>query len=140
MANFLLDTNALFFLFAEMPSKIGTAFEVMEAANDGRVFVSSVSAWEIGMLASKPTGVQFGFSSDPQAWISSLMFKARLEAKNLSITAAILSSRLPGDFHKDPADRLLVASAIDAGATFATRDTKILGWAERTGAMKVLAI
>jgi PIN domain nuclease of toxin-antitoxin system len=69
------------------------------------------------------------------------MDRAHHGAKSCDLTtlAAILSTRLPGDFHKDPADRLLVASAIDTGATFVTRDTKILGWAQRTGAMKVLA-
>jgi PIN domain nuclease of toxin-antitoxin system len=139
MALFLLDTNALFFLFAEVPVNLGAAEEVLNAANEGRVFISSVSAWEIGMLANKQTGIQFGFAEDPHGWMTSLLFKARLEVKNLSVKAAILSTRLPGDFHKDPADRLLVASAIEAGATFVTRDTKILGWAGRTGAMKALA-
>jgi PIN domain nuclease of toxin-antitoxin system len=139
MVTYLLDTNAIFFLFAEVPSKIGSVQDVLEAANDGRVFISSVSAWEIGLLAGKQTGLQFGFAADPEGWITSLLFKARLQALPLSVRAAILSSRLPGDFHKDPADRLLVASALDAGATFVTRDTKILGWAQRTGALQVLA-
>jgi PIN domain nuclease of toxin-antitoxin system len=139
MAVFLLDTNALFFLFAETPKSLGAVEAVLDAANDGRVIVSSVSAWEVGMLAAKQTGIQFGFSQDPQGWMTSLIFKARLEVRTLTIKAAILSSRLPGDFHKDPADRLLVASAIDAGATFVTRDSKILGWAQRTGALEALA-
>lgn len=90
------------------------------------------------MLATKKTGIQFGFSEDPQRWMTSLILKARLEVRTLTIKAAILSSHLPGDFHKDPADRLLVASAMDAGATFVTRDAKILGWAQRTGALEVL--
>lgn len=44
MALFLLDTNALFFLFAEVPKSLVATEAVLDAANDGRVIVSSVSA------------------------------------------------------------------------------------------------
>ena len=41
---------------------------------------------------------------------------------------AIAAAELP-DFHKDPADRLIVASARDEGARLLTADRQILGWA-----------
>jgi PIN domain nuclease of toxin-antitoxin system len=98
-----------------------------------------VNAWEIGLLANLPTGQKLGFATSPVAFFEDTLTREGWRILPLSVRAATLSSRLPGDFHKDPADRLLVASALDAGATFVTRDTKILGWAQRTGALEVLA-
>jgi PIN domain nuclease of toxin-antitoxin system len=139
MAPYLLDTNAILFMFGNNPQIFDEMSAVLDAANSGLAFVSPISAWEIGMLANVKTGSSVGFSENPTEWMSELMKRARLGVLPLTIDAAILSSRLPGDFHKDPADRLLVASAIDARATFVTRDSKILDWATRTGAMAVLA-
>jgi PIN domain nuclease of toxin-antitoxin system len=139
MASYLLDTNAILFIFGNAPKIFPGMNSLLEAANREEVLISPVSAWEIGMLANMVTGRSLGFSNDPVTWMKLLIQRARLQTLSLTIDAAILSSRLPGDFHKDPADRLLVASAIDAGATFVTRDAKILDWAAQTGAMKVLA-
>ena len=53
---------------------------------------------------------------------------------------AIASARLD-DFHGDPADRLIVATAQQAGATLVTADSKILAWAAAaTGRLAVLAL
>lgn len=139
MASYLLDTNAILLIFASAPKAFQGMDALLEAANREAVFISPVSAWEIGMLANLTTGHSLGFSDNPATWMKLLIERARLQTLHLTIPAAILSSRLPGDFHKDPADRLLVASAIDAGATFVTRDAKILDWAAATGAMKVMA-
>jgi PIN domain nuclease of toxin-antitoxin system len=37
----------------------------------------------------------------------------------------VLSTRLPGRFHKDPVDRMLVAASIDLGAPLVTKDDRI---------------
>jgi predicted nucleic acid-binding protein len=44
----------------------------------------------------------------------------------LSPAIAVESTRLPGDFHRDPADRFIVATARELGATLVTRDERIL--------------
>lgn len=139
MAGFLLDTHVLFQLFGEQPKPFPRMEELFEAALDRQLFVSPISAWEIGLLANLQTGRELGFSLAPDAWLELLITRANLQILPLSLKAAILSSRLPGEFHKDPADRLLVASAMHANPTFVTRDTKILTWAERTRALTVLA-
>ena len=84
-------------------------------------------------MANLKTGKKLGFSQDPVSFFQIALNRQSWNLLPLTINAAILSSRLPGDFHKDPADRLLVASAIDSGATFVTRDAKILDWAARKG-------
>lgn len=42
-------------------------------------------------------------------------------------------------FHRDPADQLIVATAIRYGYQLLTRDRQILGWAERTGRVALFA-
>ena len=66
---------------------------------------------------------------------------ARPEITLLGLTqprTAIDSCRLPGAFHADPADRLLVATARSENAALVTRDRKILDYAA-TGHVRVLA-
>jgi PIN domain nuclease of toxin-antitoxin system len=49
----------------------------------------------------------------------------------LSPEAAIEAAFLPGRLHRDPADRLLIATARQLGATLITRDELILAYARR---------
>ena len=57
----------------------------------------------------------------------------------LTPSICVRSSRLPGDFHGDPADRLIVATARELGAVLLTRDELILQYAA-LGHLKVLAV
>jgi PIN domain nuclease of toxin-antitoxin system len=136
MSLFLLDTHA--FLWWVDGTHLGHSVvtKLTQAMKDRHLRYSPITMWEIGMLESKSV---YNFVPNFEHWTRCALEQSGAGSLPLSAKAAILSSRLPGDFHKDPADRLLVASAIDAGATFVTRDAKILDWAARTGALKVLA-
>jgi PIN domain nuclease of toxin-antitoxin system len=136
MSLVLLDTHVLIWWANgdPLPAKVLTA--LTRAMDEGSLQFSSVSFWEIGMLDAKNS---YLFLPTFETWCQKAIRQSGATCLEMTSIAAILSSRLPGDFHKDPADRLLVASAIVAGATFVTRDAKILEWAAQTGAMKVLA-
>jgi PIN domain nuclease of toxin-antitoxin system len=137
MSSYLLDTHALIWWMEGTKLSCDVVETLNSASKDTLLLWAPVSFWEMGILDAKQT---YTFLPSFEIWSQRAIAQSGALACDLSAKAAILSSRLPSNFHKDPADRLLVASAIDAGATFVTRDTKILGWAERTGAMKVLAI
>ena len=139
MVRLILDTNAFILVAINGRILTPTKMAIYQAAEVNSLFLSPVNAWEIGLLANLETGKNLGFSQDPVSFFQSALNRQGWNLLPLTINAAILSSRLPGDFHKDPADRLLVASAIDSGGTFVTRDAKILDWAARTGAVKVTA-
>ena len=49
----------------------------------------------------------------------------------LSVRILIESTRLPGEIHRDPADRLLAATAREHSLTLVTRDKELLGYARR---------
>jgi PIN domain nuclease of toxin-antitoxin system len=56
----------------------------------------------------------------------------------LEPAVAVASTRLPGDLHGDPADRLIVATARQLGATLVTADAAVLAYG-RLGQVDVLS-
>ena len=130
MSGVLLDTNAFVRMVLDLPLK-AAAREVMKAAavNDD-LWVSSVSAWEIGQLSVRPrTGRQLDIQGDPVAWFETGRTRSRVRSMALGSSDAILAAYLPSPFHRDPADRLLVAQARSSDLTLVTRDRAILDYA-----------
>lgn len=126
----LLDTNAVIWLVNERPMTPGSVDLIRRAAAVGRLLVSPVSAWEVGMLAaSHRSGLRF--RPTPQDWFARVLEMPGIRLTPLAPDAAIDSAFLPGDFHRDPADRLLIATARRLAATIVTRDRQILAYAAR---------
>ncbi|MGH6944028.1 MAG: type II toxin-antitoxin system VapC family toxin [Geminicoccaceae bacterium] len=101
------------------------------------MLVSPVSAWEIGLLASSPkSGLRF--LPTPRDWFARVLRMPGIRLTPLIPEAAIEASFLPGDFHRDPADRLLIATARHLGAALITRDRMLLAYAEQ-GHVQVIA-
>ena len=134
----LLDTCALIW-FAQ--GKLSPAVvEALEQANEaGGVFVSPVSAWEIGLIAKSRRGNRHvQFLPDPQSWFAALVERAEIRETQLSWKAALAASMLPEPLHADPADRMLIATAREMNAALATGDEAILAYG-RAGHVKILA-
>jgi len=98
---------------------------VEEAARFGLVGVSAISVWEVAMLEAKG---RIRLSKDCLSWVNEALRAPGLGLIPLTPEIAVDSSRLPGVFHGDPADRILVATARRQGAIFLTRDEKILSY------------
>jgi PIN domain nuclease of toxin-antitoxin system len=69
---------------------------------------------------------RINFEIECMDWINKALNIPGLSLVPLTPEIAILSSRLPGDFHGDPADRIIVATARKIGATLITSDNQIL--------------
>lgn len=133
--NLLLDTCAMLFLADETPMKDETLWEISEASYDGRLHISPISAWEIGM------GVSKGRLSLPLAPLDFIeRFIERMQARLSPLTPAIMvsSSNLPGNVHGDPMDRILIATARALDLVLVTSDRPILTYA-RAGHLRTLA-
>jgi PIN domain nuclease of toxin-antitoxin system len=59
-------------------------------------------------------------------WIKLALTAPSISLLQLTPEIAVLSTRLPADFHGDPADRIIVASARKSGAYIVTKDSKIV--------------
>ncbi len=105
---------------------------VRHASKRDGVFVSTISAWEIGLLRRpRPNRLAVPqFRPDPKTWFSNFLAQPGVREASLTAAIAIDSSHLPGDFHADPMDRLIVTTARHIGAPEVTRDTKIIAYAE----------
>ena len=119
MRPLLLDTCAVIWL-SEGEKLAGSAIELLKAADDAGQFtyISSISAWEIGQLASRGR-VQLLIT--PQRWFARLFESRGVQLAEMSPDILITSSFLPGKPPRDPADRIIAATA-RCWAT-ATKDT-----------------
>lgn len=127
----LLDTHAAIWLAEGQLSDTVFARVFAAGLTDG-VFVSPVSAWEIGLLARPRTNGQpaVTFKPDPQTWFATLLSQVIIKEAPLTAKIAIDSSFLPGSFHGDPADRLLVATSRNLNIPLLTRDQRILAYSD----------
>lgn len=124
----LLDTHAAIWITENLPLT-SAAMEAIEAAyrNDKLIFVSPITAWEIGLLVARN---RVGLSVRPERWFQKLLEIPGVKLAELSPGILIASSFLPGDPPRDPADRILLATARDIGATLMTRDRLLLKYGE----------
>lgn len=134
----LLDTCAVIWL-ARGELDPATVDLLVHAGSADGVFVSPVSAWEIGMLANpRGTRIKSEFSPDPVRWFAQVMSQPMIREAPLTAEAAINAAYLPEPIHGDPADRLLIATARELNAAIATRDRNILAYG-KAGHVGVLA-
>ena len=125
----LLDTSAVIWLAEQLPMTAQSQIAIQQAATDDNLLISPVSAWEVGILATRRVN-QFRFLPTPRAWFQDLFAMIPgMQLTPLTPEAAIAAAFLPGQFHRDPADRLLVATAREMGASLVTRDRRILQYA-----------
>lgn len=120
----LLDTQSLIWWTTD-PSRLSLKAEkvIEKEFTKGKVLVSSVSIWEICLLIKKnKIQLAVGF----ETWISELEMSGMYEFVPLDNSIAAKSVLLPDFDHKDPADRFIIATAIEYGATLVTSDKKIL--------------
>lgn len=71
---------------------------------------------------------RLGLSVDVQVWIDRALQRPKVILLPLTPEIAVVSTRLPGDFHGDPADRLIVATSSVHKAALVSKDEKIQQW------------
>ncbi len=107
---------------------------ITRAAADGTLFVSPISAWEVALLEARG---RIRLSRALESWLEEALAAPGLNVAALTPQVAAASCRLPEPFHADPADRMIVATARDLGATIVTADARIVAYA-RAGHVRVL--
>lgn len=121
----VLDTHALVWWVNGDDRLSAHARERIEqtiASAGRRVLVSAISAWEIAMLVERG---RIALAMDLDEWLQAVESLEGVALVPVSAQVAVQSATLPGDLHKDPADRMIVALARERNAVLITADDKI---------------
>ena len=121
----LLDTHVWIWLMNDGPQEIQAA--ALSRIEDSRtpLYVAAISAWEAAMLEAKG---RIRLPVDCLEWIHRALNAPRLSLLALTPGIAVASTRLPGDVHGDPADRILLATAREHNLVLVTRDERLLAY------------
>lgn len=101
----------------------------------GTAIVSAISQWEVSMLAMKGRLI---LKPDEESWFSANL-ASPVSLAPLTAEIALTSCRLP-DFHGDPADRIIVATAMTMGIPLITADQEIIRWNEQKTMLQVTGL
>jgi PIN domain nuclease of toxin-antitoxin system len=119
----VLDTHAWVWLVAEPKRLSARARRHIDGEmRDGPLLVSSMSVWEVAMLSERG---RLALTIDVEDWVAYSEALPFLSFVPMSNRIALKSVRLPGFPSSDPADRIIVATALGVGATLVTADRRI---------------
>jgi PIN domain nuclease of toxin-antitoxin system len=126
----LLDTH-IWLRYMGVSGQIRTAaIPLIEAAAEaGLLFVSVISIWEIALLVKQG---RLRLQPSVATWAQNAMAQPGINLLPFTPAIAIESVNLTEPMHKDPADRILVASARTENLTLVTRDKEIISFAAGT--------
>ena len=124
MTDFLLDTCAVIWTAHDDPLRESAASQLQSAYRRGaRLLVSPITAWEIGMLVAKG---RIALATDSNRWFERFCDLPSVTLAAMPTSVLVASTTLPGTPPRDPADRIIIATARAFGYVLATRDARIL--------------
>ena len=94
-----------------------------DARRTGRVGISAITPWEVALLVARG---RLRLAMDVGVWIDRVLGSPGIDLCPIEPVIALDSVRLPGEFHADPADRFLIATARHWTAALVTADAAIL--------------
>lgn len=103
----------------------------------GTIYFSAVSAWEIASLANLG---RFKLDLPADLWVARFLERPGVESVPLTPLAAARSYHLQNLEHRDPGDRLLIATAIDLRCPLVTYDDAIINFAKAAGRQHGFAV
>ncbi|MGB3813351.1 MAG: type II toxin-antitoxin system VapC family toxin [Shinella sp.] len=125
-SGFLLDTCAVIWMSQRLPISEAAAHVVSDARDSGvPIHVSAVTAWEMGMLVAHG---RISETKEPKRWYDEFLAGAGLSEIQVTADIFMAASFLPLPLHKDPIDRIIIATARGHDLTIITRDRAILAY------------
>jgi PIN domain nuclease of toxin-antitoxin system len=119
----VLDTHAWIWWVAD-PSRLSALARrrIEHAVADSAVHVSAISCWEISLLVRRR---RLELSMPLDEWISHSESLPYLHFVAVDLQIALRSNALLGPWHEDPADRIILATALQLGAALVSKDGKL---------------
>jgi PIN domain nuclease of toxin-antitoxin system len=132
----MLDTHVwLWFTEGSGEIKADLRKRVANQLKDGAVLIPTICVWEIGMLCQKK---RLNLSKPIEDWVKHVLSQPGVSFVPLSQEIALEATNLPGEFHRDPADCIIVATARVEGASLLTRDRRIIAYG-KSGHVNVIS-
>jgi PIN domain nuclease of toxin-antitoxin system len=120
----VLDTHAWFFWTNDSIDELSSvALKAIREADT--LGVSVISCWEIAMLVAKD---RLRLSIDIGHWVNAALQYPGVQLIPVDPAIAVSSTRLPGNFHGDPADRFIAATCLEYGWPLISKDKAIRDW------------
>ena len=127
-SDLLLDTHVFLWLMNGEESLTSKSRKVIhEICKKNYLLLSAISVWEIALLVQKE---RLTLTQPLPHWIDKAKSLPFLKIISLDTEIALESCALPGEFHGDPADRIIVASARVLNVPLMTRDRKIVEYSK----------
>lgn len=115
----LLDTHIWLWRLLD-PERLSKTAERAIADRDSELFLSPISTWETLVLARKG---RLSLAPSPSEWVLDALRRSAPSSVPLSHGIAMRSEALDGFGSEDPADRFLVATALEHDLTLVTADS-----------------
>jgi PIN domain nuclease of toxin-antitoxin system len=119
----LLDTCAAIWWAEGAEISADSKRRIDNEAAKSRIFLSPFIAWEAALIQAR--GRKPSIPSVDE-WYQALLALQGFREAALAAHVLTAAWRLPGGFHNDPADRIMIATAREYGLTLITRDRAIL--------------
>ena len=119
----VLDTHAWVW-FVSNPESLSrkASAAVEDAVGENRVFISSISAWEVALLVTRG---RLELTMEVDEWIARSESLPLFQFVPVTNAIAVSSVLLPRPLHADPAARLIIATAHSLGAPIITKDKRL---------------
>lgn len=120
----LLDTHILLYWFGAISRLSPAQADVLQQATlEAPLWVSDITLWEIATLFSLG---RIQLNLPLRDWLETATAPPLVQRMTIAPAVAAAVAALPDTFHRDPADRLIVASAQILGATLLTQDRRMV--------------
>lgn len=116
----VLDTHAWIWFTTGSKKLSKSAAKACEKADV--ILIPAIGVWEVAMLVSKG---RLGLDRDVEIWVQQALSLPSIRLEPLLPSISVRSTRLPGEFHGDPADRIITATALEHGIPLVTKDRRL---------------
>ena len=121
----LLDTHTWIWAYSAEKLLSPKAKKLIKNTPVDQRAIASISIWEFAMMCCRG---RINVKVTPEQWLNNAIHKTGIQIFDLRAGVALESCSLPGKFHKDPADRIIVATARIHNLTLITKDQKIIDY------------
>lgn len=119
----VLDTHVWVWWLSDFQPLSPTVKRLLnEAKSKNAIYISSISVWEVAQLTIRG---RLELTMDYRDWITQAEHLPFLNFVPIDNKIALKSVQLPSPLHQDPADRLIIATAMMLGAPLITKDKQI---------------